>query len=61
MMQVKNCERCLNDTEVIDTRITAGGLIRRRRICRSCGHKFYTIEVYDDKNLMAAIQILGYK
>ena len=60
-MYIKECEICLNDTEVIDTRTTKDGMIRRKRICRSCGHTFYTIEVFDDKNIKAALEILRNK
>lgn len=61
MVHIRECERCAHDTEVKETRITKEGLIRRKRTCRSCGHSFFTVEVYDDKNIKAALEILRYK
>lgn len=38
------CPKCKNSkNEVVETRSAPGG-IRRRRVCRQCGHKFSTFE-----------------
>lgn len=45
-----NCPLCGADTKVIDTR-SDGAEVRRRRECKSCGHRFTTYEVH---NLVSA-------
>jgi len=40
-----DCQRCWGPTEVVDSRKVGEGLvIRRRRKCKKCGHKFTTEE-----------------
>lgn len=38
------CEKCNNDSNVIDSR-PVGNLIRRRRVCKSCGFSWKTFEI----------------
>ena len=38
-----NCMKCESDTKVIDSRPSKDG-IRRRRVCKKCGHRFTTRE-----------------
>jgi transcriptional regulator NrdR family protein len=39
-----NCFLCVGETDVIDSRKTNKNIIRRRRVCTSCGHRFSTHE-----------------
>lgn len=40
------CPNCLNErSEVLDSRPTVEGLVRRRRYCQSCTKRFSTVEV----------------
>ena len=39
-----NCPHCGADTAVLDSRHTADNLMRRRRECTGCGHRFTTYE-----------------
>jgi transcriptional repressor NrdR len=40
-----NCPRCERPTSILETRKAEGGAaLRRRRECRSCGHRFTTYE-----------------
>lgn len=41
-----NCVRCGRDTNVLDTRMV-DFMLRRRRQCSHCGHRFSTYEVDD--------------
>jgi hypothetical protein len=57
-----NCMKCESDTKVIDSRPSKDG-IRRRRVCKKCGHRFTTREYVikdaeesdTDSNLSATI------
>jgi transcriptional regulator NrdR family protein len=40
-----NCPKCGKETLVIDSRPSPGELIRRRRICNACSHRFTTYEI----------------
>jgi transcriptional repressor NrdR len=50
------CPKCLtDDTKVIDSRDTEeGAVIRRRRLCTSCSHRFTTYERLEEVPLMVA-------
>lgn len=43
------CPYCDGKTKVVDSRET-GWRTRRKRVCLSCGHDFYTIEILRDMN-----------
>lgn len=49
-----NCPKCkASDTKVVDSRVTEGGrVIRRRRECEKCGSRFTTFERSAVGNLM---------
>lgn len=49
-----NCPKCkASDTKVLDSRVTEGGrVIRRRRECEKCGNRFTTFERAAMGNLM---------
>lgn len=57
-----NCPKCTNEIKVIDSRVTnsyyydSGLLAKRRRECKTCGHRFNTFEVTEDvvKEFLAA-------
>jgi transcriptional repressor NrdR len=38
------CPSCLHATHVLDTRPAGDTVVRRRRECLSCGHRFTTLE-----------------
>ncbi len=38
------CPKCNNKTETKDSRLQADNTIRRRRVCRVCGHTIRTTE-----------------
>ena len=38
------CIYCGGETRVIDKRLTKGNVVRRRRVCLSCGKRFTTYE-----------------
>ena len=44
-----NCPLCKGETDVIDSRPTKN-MIRRRRKCQSCGHRFSTVETMGTPN-----------
>lgn len=44
------CPKCKTRTDVYDSRINPLFQLRRKRICRSCGWRFATIEVTDKQN-----------
>ena len=44
----KHCPYCADDTKVIDTRSTLCGIIRRRRVCKSCSYEFETYEITEE-------------
>ena len=41
------CVKCKSETKVKDSR-THQDTIRRRRICKKCGHRFFTFEVAEE-------------
>lgn len=41
------CPECNGKTEVFDSRWKEGNVVRRRRQCRSCSHRFTTNEVVE--------------
>lgn len=46
MDTVKSCPKCTDESaQVVDTRLTDIGWIRRRRQCRFCGTRWTTYEV----------------
>lgn len=53
------CPKCEGRTAVRDSRSTVDGLIRRRRMCQDCDHKFTTIEVTLDHQLPSNIHTLN--
>lgn len=40
------CPECGGETKIVDSSPTDDDATRRRRVCRSCGHRFVTLE-YD--------------
>jgi ribosomal protein S27AE len=45
-----SCPKCYEDTlEVIESRPTQNGLVRRRKECKTCGHRLTTREISDDQ------------
>lgn len=43
------CPKCdANNTSVKDSRAPKRGIVQRRRLCTSCGHKFLTSETAGD-------------
>jgi len=47
------CPKCGNDTDVIDSRKSEGGLsVKRRRECSKCGYRFTTYERVDYPTLV---------
>jgi transcriptional repressor NrdR len=42
------CPICNGDTKVIDSRLKEDGLIKRRRECKVCKHRFNTYELDED-------------
>ena len=42
------CPVCQNDSKVVDTRLSEGNSIRRRRECMECGKRFTTYEKIED-------------
>jgi len=45
------CPVCHNDSNVVDSRTTADGSVRRRRVCSSCKRRFTTYERVGSPNL----------
>jgi protein-arginine kinase activator protein McsA len=44
--QLSICEKCgERKAHVVETRARVGGGVRRRKLCKLCGHKFSTIEL----------------
>lgn len=43
------CPKCAEDSDVTDSRETEGGVIRRRRRCEVCEHRWTTYEVHVDQ------------
>jgi transcriptional repressor NrdR len=41
------CPECKGKTEVFDSRWKEGNVVRRRRQCRSCSHRFTTNEILE--------------
>lgn len=46
------CPKCNNKTETKDSRLQADNTIRRRRVCRVCGHTVRTTEVENSANFL---------
>jgi hypothetical protein len=42
------CPKCGHRTDVYDSRLNTQGLVRRRRSCEGCGHRFATIEIENE-------------
>lgn len=42
------CKRCGGDTFVAETRVNSHGVKWRRRVCKQCGYRYHTKEVYVD-------------
>jgi transcriptional regulator NrdR family protein len=41
-----NCTKCSSDTQVLDSRVSdESNIVRRRRSCLACNHRFTTYEV----------------
>ena len=53
-IKIMNCPKCkASDTKVLDSRVTEGGrVIRRRRECEKCSNRFTTFERAAMGNLM---------
>lgn len=53
-IKIMNCPKCkASDTKVLDSRVTEGGrVIRRRRECEKCNNRFTTFERAAMGNLM---------
>ena len=44
-----SCPKCYtNRVEVIESRNTREGLVRRRKECKHCGHRFTTREIHEE-------------
>jgi len=44
--QLSICEKCgERKAQVVETRARVGGGVRRRKLCKLCGHRFSTIEL----------------
>ena len=61
------CPECNGKTEVFDSRWKEGNVVRRRRQCRSCSHRFTTNEVIEyptprpvKSNVIKMIQRINY-
>lgn len=50
------CSRCAGQTKVKDTQDLPDGSTRRRRECKSCGHRFNTVERREDDDLAVKIR-----
>lgn len=41
------CPECGGKTNTVDTHMRSKGIVRRRRCCLKCRHKFSTLEYYE--------------
>lgn len=42
---IRRCNKCGADSNVIDSRVSAKGFIIRRRCCQDCGNKWSSAEI----------------
>lgn len=42
-----DCPECGGKTNTVDTHLRSQGIVRRRRCCLKCRHKFTTLENYE--------------
>ena len=52
------CPKCKNKTETKDSRLQSDNSVRRRRVCRVCGHTVRTTEIEIENNFLTGSMYL---